>query len=486
MTRRAMAPSAEAGSFGFRRASASGAIKTGDASLSGALGWQRATGIDSFGAPGGDKDGYRNLSGRVRGTAALGPDVRARRCGVRLHRPTPSSTATTRSPSSTPIRSTTAATGSPRAASGPSSEARNRRGADGSARRCSARRTAITLRASRSTGPAARGARSTRSSSAASQPAQVAAPADPRRRSRTRDIPRSRHSAPAFDRPGPQAARTRRSPPSGVRRTRRVYRRRRGPPRLLQPLQGRDDASRFAAQPSSAAASRWPAPTPRAWPSRPSSTSTAFFPDNFVGNPNRLGRKARAASKGRFVSADRRFNASLTGLSAAASRRNRRRRSTSRPSCRPRATAPPSAIAPGSRPRLAGSCRRPAAAQRQLRLPACDRSRTPCPACQVTERRRPKHSGSVEADGSERTVELRSARSLTSDRTSIRWRLRRSAWFELKLLLAGRTRASLTALRPGIELFARGSNLFDANYQEVAGYHTEGLGVFAGIRLASR
>ena len=54
------------------------------ASLSGAVGWQRATGIDSFGAPGGDKDGYRNLSGRVRGTFALGSDVRARR--LRLSR----------------------------------------------------------------------------------------------------------------------------------------------------------------------------------------------------------------------------------------------------------------------------------------------------------------------------------------------------------------------------------------------------------------
>ena len=70
------AAGAEAGSFGFRRANASGAIKTSDASLSGAVGWQRSTGIDSFGAPEGDKDGYRNLSGRVRGTAALGSDVR--------------------------------------------------------------------------------------------------------------------------------------------------------------------------------------------------------------------------------------------------------------------------------------------------------------------------------------------------------------------------------------------------------------------------
>src|SRR4051812_26033166 len=69
------AASAEAGSFGFRRASASGALASGGLNLGGALGWQRATGIDSFGAPDGDKDGYRNLSGRVRGTFALAPAV---------------------------------------------------------------------------------------------------------------------------------------------------------------------------------------------------------------------------------------------------------------------------------------------------------------------------------------------------------------------------------------------------------------------------
>src|SRR5215469_4273676 len=54
------AASAEGGSFGLARASASGALNAGEASLSGAVGWQRATGIDSFGAPGGDKDGYHN------------------------------------------------------------------------------------------------------------------------------------------------------------------------------------------------------------------------------------------------------------------------------------------------------------------------------------------------------------------------------------------------------------------------------------------
>jgi vitamin B12 transporter len=76
--------SAEGGSFGFARASASGAVTRGPATLSGAVGWQRATGIDSFGAPGGDKDGYRNLSGRVRGTIALGRSVRLGAAGLAL------------------------------------------------------------------------------------------------------------------------------------------------------------------------------------------------------------------------------------------------------------------------------------------------------------------------------------------------------------------------------------------------------------------
>lgn len=68
--------SAEAGSFGLVRASASASLKEQRSTLSGAIGFQRATGIDSFGAPGGDKDGYRNLSGRLRGTVELNPSVR--------------------------------------------------------------------------------------------------------------------------------------------------------------------------------------------------------------------------------------------------------------------------------------------------------------------------------------------------------------------------------------------------------------------------
>ena len=58
---------AEAGSFGFARTAASAALTSANANLEGGLAYQRATGIDSFNGAG-DKDGYRNLSGRLRGT----------------------------------------------------------------------------------------------------------------------------------------------------------------------------------------------------------------------------------------------------------------------------------------------------------------------------------------------------------------------------------------------------------------------------------
>jgi vitamin B12 transporter len=74
----------EGGSFGFARAGGSAGLVSANASLAGAVGFQRATGIDSFGAPGGDKDGYRNLSGRLRGTYRISPVVRLGAAAVAL------------------------------------------------------------------------------------------------------------------------------------------------------------------------------------------------------------------------------------------------------------------------------------------------------------------------------------------------------------------------------------------------------------------
>lgn len=65
---------AEAGSFGFLRGSASAASQSDRSNLAAAIGWQRATGINSVAGPG-DKDGYHNLSGRLLGKWMPIPNV---------------------------------------------------------------------------------------------------------------------------------------------------------------------------------------------------------------------------------------------------------------------------------------------------------------------------------------------------------------------------------------------------------------------------
>ena len=77
------AASGEVVSFGFAGASASASLSTSRAALSGALGFQRATGIDSFNGSG-DKDGYRNLSGRLRATWHPSPAVELGASGLAL------------------------------------------------------------------------------------------------------------------------------------------------------------------------------------------------------------------------------------------------------------------------------------------------------------------------------------------------------------------------------------------------------------------
>ena len=65
----------EAGSLGFRRASLSGTLAEEKTNLAVGVAWQRATGIDAFDGNG-DKDGYRNISGRIRGTWEVAPAIR--------------------------------------------------------------------------------------------------------------------------------------------------------------------------------------------------------------------------------------------------------------------------------------------------------------------------------------------------------------------------------------------------------------------------
>jgi vitamin B12 transporter len=73
----------EAGSFGFVRASGSEAVATATTSFAAALGFQRATGINSFNSHG-DKDGYRNVSARLRATWRPAEDVEVGATGLAL------------------------------------------------------------------------------------------------------------------------------------------------------------------------------------------------------------------------------------------------------------------------------------------------------------------------------------------------------------------------------------------------------------------
>jgi vitamin B12 transporter len=75
--------SAEGGSFGFARAAASGALVSSNTSLEGAVAFQRATGIDSFNGHG-DKDGYRNMAARIRGSWDFAPGFQLGASGFSL------------------------------------------------------------------------------------------------------------------------------------------------------------------------------------------------------------------------------------------------------------------------------------------------------------------------------------------------------------------------------------------------------------------
>ena len=104
---------------------------------------------------------------------------------------------------------------------------------------------------------------------------------------------------------------------------------------------------------------------------------------------------------------------------------------------------------------------------------------------QVREARRPKHSGSIAADGAVGRVTYGLSLAYTG--------ARRDTDFEVFPFRAVRldpywlTGARIAyAAGHGIELFARAQNAFDARYQDALGYRTEGRSVYAGIRVAPR
>ncbi|HYC66260.1 MAG TPA: hypothetical protein VEC14_16135, partial [Reyranellaceae bacterium] len=96
----------------------------------------------------------------------------------------------------------------------------------------------------------------------------------------------------------------------------------------------------------------------------------------------------------------------------------------------------------------------------------------------------PKHSGSVALDGASGRVCYGASLTYVGQHSDQRDtfpfdRVRLGSYWLARARVA-------YAVRPGLELFARGANLLDQSYQDVFGYRTEGRAVYAGIRLAGR
>jgi vitamin B12 transporter len=103
---------------------------------------------------------------------------------------------------------------------------------------------------------------------------------------------------------------------------------------------------------------------------------------------------------------------------------------------------------------------------------------------QVTELRRPKHSGSIAVDGMHGRWSYGASLAYVGPRRDF---LEVQPFGVVRVdpywLAAARV---AYALAPSIQISVRGSNLFDAKYEESAGYRTEGRGMFVGVRLADR
>lgn len=107
------------------------------------------------------------------------------------------------------------------------------------------------------------------------------------------------------------------------------------------------------------------------------------------------------------------------------------------------------------------------------------------PNTELREVRRPRHSGAVFMNGKLGRFVYGASLAYTGARFDNDFDMFPARRVRLKPYWLAGARIAYE-VRPGLELFARASNLFDANYQDVFGYRTEGRGFFAGIRLGER
>ena len=108
----------------------------------------------------------------------------------------------------------------------------------------------------------------------------------------------------------------------------------------------------------------------------------------------------------------------------------------------------------------------------------------PAQTAQVQELRRPRHSGSVAADGAWKRWSYGASLAYVGSRLDRR-EVSPFKVVRLGAYVLAEARVAY-ALSPTVALFVRGSNLLNANYREAADYRTEGRGLFVGLSLADR
>ncbi len=102
---------------------------------------------------------------------------------------------------------------------------------------------------------------------------------------------------------------------------------------------------------------------------------------------------------------------------------------------------------------------------------------------QFKEPRRPKHSGSLAVDGAKGQISYGAAIAYTGERTDTNFDVFPSLLVRLDPYWLASARITYR-LTDELEAHVRVANAFDADYQDVVGYRTEGRSIHAGLRVA--
>jgi vitamin B12 transporter len=107
------------------------------------------------------------------------------------------------------------------------------------------------------------------------------------------------------------------------------------------------------------------------------------------------------------------------------------------------------------------------------------------PDLRIKEARRPKHSGSIAANGQAGRLTYGVSLAYTGDRIDTDFDSFPARRVTLDNYWIAGARLAYE-VRPGVQVFARSANALNARYQDAVGYRTEPRSIYAGIRIAPR